>query len=145
MNFQPVVADMLSTLEELQIAAAGTLDVGILLDRGTRLAQAVLDLHQRCAGVDGSTDETAIQTLNRQIKGLSRLLIPLIYTQAGRFDHDPAWTLPPLPTLQDARTLSHLSPDSDEYHFLHTQLMRNRNGVALILREALELLGPSSR
>lgn len=145
MDFQPAVAEFLATLEALQTAAADTLDLSLPLDRTTRLAHAVFALAQTCGKVDDTTDDAIIGSLNRQIKSLSRLLIPLIYTQAGRFDHDPAWTIPTLPTLQDARTLPDLSPDSDEFHFLHTQLVRNRNYVAFVLREALELLDQSTR
>ncbi len=72
---------------------------------------------------------------------LSRRLIPVTYTLAGRFDHDPAWGLPHLPGLADAaQRWRSLDPGSDDYHFLRTRLVRNRNQVDFALREALETL-----
>ena len=71
---------------------------------------------------------------------LSRALIPVAYTLAGRFDHDPAWGLPHLPGLAGAPVLASLDPSSDDYHFLRTRLVRNRNQVDFALREALEAL-----
>ena len=42
-------------------------------------------------------------------------------------------------SLRDAPRLAQLNPDSDEYHFLKTQLVRNRNAVSFALRQALEV------
>lgn len=140
MNFQPVVADILNTLVDLQSAAGGTLDLSSLIDRTQHLAEAVDSFGKRCRTAKDNGDAAA---LNQQIKGFSRLLIPLTYTRSGPFDHDPAWTIPHLPMLQDARQLAQMDPESDEFHFLHTQLLRNRNQVAFVLREAIQLLSGS--
>ena len=78
--------------------------------------------------------------LNTQMMALSRILIPLTYTAAGRFDHDPAWGLPHLPTLHEARQLPLLDSGSDGYYFLQTQLVRSRNRINMALRDALHLL-----
>ena len=69
---------------------------------------------------------------------LSRILIPITYTAAGHFDHDPAWGLPHLPGLAGVRRLADLESGSDAYHFLRTRLIRNRNQVDFALRRALE-------
>ena len=43
--------------------------------------------------------------------------------------------------LQSVNQLAQLDPDSDEYHFLHTRLVRNRNAVNWALRQAVEIVG----
>jgi N-acetylated-alpha-linked acidic dipeptidase len=78
--------------------------------------------------------------LNRLCMTLSRCLIPVTYTLAGRFDHDPAWGLPHLPGLAGAPALASLDPAGDDYQFLRTRLVRNRNQVEFALREALDAL-----
>jgi len=71
---------------------------------------------------------------------LSRILIPITYTEAGRFDHDPAWPIPFMPGLQDVKQLAQLNPESDEYQFLKTELTRKRNALMFALREALAVM-----
>jgi hypothetical protein len=97
-------------------------------------------LATRCREAKQADDIAQIESINTQLKALSRILIPLIYTTAGRFDHDPAWSLPPLPGLAATPKLAQLDSASDEYHFLRTALTRNRNAVNWALREALALL-----
>ena len=95
---------------------------------------------RRVEAQEREQDEKTTRELNQQIKVLSRLLIPITYTAAGRFDHDPAWGFPHLPTLSDAQQLARLDPASDDYHFSRTQLARNRNKVNFVLREAISVL-----
>jgi hypothetical protein len=137
MDFRPVVADIRETLAQLQEAAGDHLDLSPARERADRLASLVEDLAWRCAQVAGE-DGAAVQALNRRLKALSRVLIPITYTVAGRFDHDPAWGMPHLPALADARRLARLDPDSDEYYFVRTQLARNLNAVNFALREAIQ-------
>jgi len=138
MDFRPVVADIRSTLDELQAAAGEHLDLSTAQARAAELAQRVDDLAQQCAAVSPE-DLDSVGALNEQMKALSRALIPITYTAAGRFDHDPAWPLPHLPSLSQMPELSTLDPHSDAYHFLRTQLVRNRNAVNFGLRRALAL------
>ncbi len=139
MDFRPVIASLRTTLAELDTAAAGHVDLGGLLERADALAAAVERLHARCQAVDPE-ELAAVDALNRRMMALSRRLIPLLYTAAGPFDHDPAWHLHPLPLLQDVGRLAALDPDSDEFHFLRTRLVRNRNLAGFALRQALEVL-----
>ena len=81
-----------------------------------------------------------VLALNAKLKSLSRLLIPLTYTEAGQFDHDPAWNLPHIPTLAKAPDLASIAADTAEYQYLKTSLVRGCNRVNFILRQALELL-----
>ena len=139
MDFRPVVESLRTTLAGLDRAAAGHVDLSGLIERADALADAVARLRTQCDAVD--PDDLAVAgALNRQMMGLSRSLIPILYTAAGPFDHDPAWGLPQLPLLQDLGRLAALDPLSDEYHFLRTRLVRNRNQVAFALRQALEVL-----
>jgi hypothetical protein len=137
LDFRPVVSDIQDTLQQLQQVAGNHLDLNLTRQRAGQLADRVENLARRCA--EAQAEET-VRSLNRQMKTLSRLLIPITYTSAGRFDHDPAWGLPHLPTLGEAQKLAPLEPGSSQYHYLHTQLIRNRNKINFILREAVELL-----
>jgi hypothetical protein len=135
MDFGPVVADIEQTLQALQQAVGDHLDLSQLQSRAADLAQRVATLADNSV-----TTGDAIAQRNSQIKGLSRALIPITYTAAGHFDHDPAWPMPHIPLLSDGPKLAQMEPDSDEYQFLKTQLVRNRNAVSFALRQALEIL-----
>ncbi len=138
MNFRPVVDDIRVELEDLQQAAGDHVDLGALQDRVAALREQVEELARRSQ--DAHTPDE-IAAANRQMKTLSRVLIPATYTLAGRFDQDPAWRLALLPSLQPARRLKALDPHSDEYHFLNTRLVRSINAFSFALRQALEALG----
>jgi hypothetical protein len=138
MDFRPTVDDIRDELVALQEAGAGHLDLSGVLEQSQELARAVAGLWE--AGQRTRAPDE-IESLNRRIKLLSRLLIPITRTLAGRFDHDPARSIPFLPGLADARRLPQMNAESDEYQFLLTQLVRNRNALAFALRQALDALG----
>jgi hypothetical protein len=52
---------------------------------------------------------------------------------------DPALQMPVLPGLAPAQKLPAMDPSSDDYHFLRTQLVRQRNRVYDALRQAAEV------
>lgn len=142
MDFRPVTADTQAALDELQQAAGAHLDLTTVQARLAQLSERVADLSRRCAAANApavslSNAPDEVARLNRQMKALSRALIPITYTAAGPFDHDPAWAMPYLPGLQDARRLAQMDPQSSDYLFLKTQLVRNRNAVLFALRQAL--------
>jgi hypothetical protein len=145
MDFRPVVADIQLTLGELSQAAGKHLDLSVAIGRADALAEAVEALADQCAAAAaeqaddaGDGASLAVIDLNRTLMALSRILIPITYTDAGPFDHDPAWGMPHLPGFAGARRLAGLDPSSNEYHFLQTRLVRNRNEVDFALRRALE-------
>src|SRR5262249_38405542 len=57
------------------------------------------------AGRIASRQANAVQ------QGLARILVPVNFTRASRFRHDPAYTAPPLPALAVAVDYAHLPPD----------------------------------
>jgi N-acetylated-alpha-linked acidic dipeptidase len=136
MDFRLVVKEVETEIADLQRAADDHLDFGLIQRRASALSERVNDLARRAASTDSPA---AISVLNRQMKMLSRVLIPITYTSVGRFEHDPAWSIPFLPGLQAARQLGQLDPASDRYHFLQTELVRNRNAIAFALQQALDV------
>ncbi len=71
---------------------------------------------------------------------LCRLLIPVNYTRSGPFEHDLALRSDPLPGLSDAARSGTLDRSSDDFYFLRTKLVRERNRVEHALRSALRLV-----
>src|SRR5262245_22084517 len=75
---------------------------------------------------------------NATLQGLARILVPVNFTRAARFRHDPAYTAPPLPALAVAADYAHLPPE--QRGFALTQLLRGRNVVVAALKAATRLV-----
>jgi hypothetical protein len=91
---------------------------------------------------DGIKDDEPAEMLNRCIKRLGRLLIPLESTAIGTYGHDPygltAQTTM-IPCLHEVPRLDTL-PEAEERWMLETKLVRQRNRVADALGDARSLI-----
>jgi hypothetical protein len=93
----------------------------------------------------GRLQRSGVSTAQRNgvIKQLSRLLVPINYTREPRFRHDPAYTVPPLPTLAVAAEL--LAMPQDLRRFGEVELMRGQNRYVAALRAASALVEGTMR
>jgi len=73
---------------------------------------------------------------NTAIRSLARILVPINFTRGGRFRHDPAVPIPPLPDLAPAVDLERHAPGSHEARVIQTSLLRGQNRVVAALRQA---------
>ena len=91
------------------------------------------------AGGPGPTPDPKAEAVNRILRELSRILVPLLHAGGDRFHHDPALPREPVPRLADAARLPEIE-DSDpgRARFLRTRLRREANHVANRLHEAAE-------
>lgn len=83
--------------------------------------------------------EAEIAARNAVVQELSRVLVPINYTREPRFRHDPAYTVPPLPTLAVAAEL----PEFAEGHMrkmAQTELMRGQNRFVAAIDQARRLV-----
>jgi N-acetylated-alpha-linked acidic dipeptidase len=84
------------------------------------------------ARVEGKTIEPKIA--NTVIQDLARILVPINFTRVNRFRHDPALTIPPLPSIAAAADLD--GHDEATLGFARTQLVRGQNRLVSALRQA---------
>jgi N-acetylated-alpha-linked acidic dipeptidase len=139
----------LCTVDRLPVEpAAAAEEMAMTLARYHTDARGALDL----SGTEALAREaaTAIAALSRTQHdpavanaltiGLCRLLIPVNYTISGPFEHDLALGTHPIPGLHPAGRLGGLDRSSDEFYFLRTKLLRERNRVEQALRSALRLV-----
>jgi hypothetical protein len=75
---------------------------------------------------------------NAALQGLSRIRVPINYTREPRFRHDPAFTVPPLPTLAVAPELPGMSVELRR--FGEVELMRGQNRYVAAIRAATRLV-----
>jgi hypothetical protein len=100
------------------------------------LTECVTEAERLHAEVARFTKEAPTAVVNRALMRLGRILIPVLYTQTGRFDHDPATSIPHLPPLVDAAHLADIDPASEEATALRIAAVRGRNRLQQALGEA---------
>jgi hypothetical protein len=93
--------EFLATIARYEAASQGLADLS-----GSRAATESL----KSALTALLRSEEPVEIKNRALHALSRILVPINYTREIRFRHDPAYTVPPLPTLAVAAELPDL-PD----------------------------------
>ncbi len=80
-----------------------------------------------------------VEKRNEALQELARVLVPVNYTREARFRHDPAYTVPPLPTLAVAAEL----PEFAEGHMrkmAQTELLRGQNRYLAAIDQACRIV-----
>jgi len=130
LDYLAVVEELKGILRDLQGKAAGHFDLSPVAEKLGDLESAVKKLQHAIGrlateGVRGG----AAWTLNRCLMDLGRALIPVNYARSGQFDQDLAVPTQPVPGLQAVAKLASMDTAGDDYHFLRTRLVRERNRI----------------
>ncbi|MGE0315243.1 MAG: M28 family peptidase [Lautropia sp.] len=107
-----------------------------------RFDRAAIELRARFD--QGAGNEAEADAVNRCMKRLSRLLVPLQSTAKGTYGHDPYGYTPQttmIPRLYDIPKLDRLAADDPQRWMLETGLRRERNLVADALDDACTMIG----
>lgn len=145
-SYVPVAEQVLERLRELQ-AAGSSVGLDGALARADDFAAAAARLDDQTAAwrkrfVDRQGDEDAACRLNRSMKRLSRILVPLQSTAKGTYGHDPYGFTPQttmIPCLYDVPKLEGMA-DGEERWMLETKLVRERNRVVDGLADAVSVI-----
>ncbi|MDR7555438.1 MAG: M28 family peptidase [Armatimonadota bacterium] len=141
LDFTALAAELEGTLQAYQDATGGAFDLSAPLAEARALRAELERWYlDRAHLVGRAPADPEVRRANATLRRLARILVPINYTRAGRFRHDPAVDVPPLPDLAPARTWASLAPDSDQYFLTVTALVRGRNRVTAALRAARELV-----
>lgn len=85
--------------------------------------------------------QNKFKEINICLMELSRILIPVLYSKAGKYGQDPMGTkFRPLPTLHLLERLISMDSESEEYKALYTSLLRERNRISDTLNSANHIL-----
>ncbi len=111
-------------------------------------AEAFLEVAEKLEAAKGRATGPSVERLNETLVRISRILVPVVYSQGGRFHHDPAEASPvmratgqfTLPGLSKAEALPGLAGKA-EFGFLRAQVTRERNRLVTALRHATRLAG----
>jgi hypothetical protein len=124
----------LTDLQGVRKGAAGALDVRPAIAEAGRLVRATQALARRARALAGSSDRRAIRRMNSALMAIGRALIPIDYTERGRFDHDLAVTHPEPPHLAALKALG--SAKGDQAKHLAVRAVRDLNAIRHALATA---------
>lgn len=137
LDFRATAREFVQTLKRYQEAAGTHFDLGPALEEAGGLEDDLARFYDDVQTLDARTPtDPEVQRVNKVQHRLARLLVPMNYTRAGRFRHDPAIDVPPLPDLEPATKLAQHAPGSDAYRTTVIHLTRGRNRVVGGLRDA---------
>jgi len=139
-DYGAAMAEIAAAVGRYQEAAGGDVDLGPIVEdlRGLRADWGRWRNDAEQAVTAAPADAGLRRRLNATIRRLARVLVPLNYARGERFDHDPAVKLPAVPRLEAASLIS--SAPAAMKPFVRTALVRERNKVRAMLREARRLL-----
>src|SRR5690606_15889837 len=136
-DFVPVANDFINHLRDFQDVGGAHLDLTPAQQQADLFREAALRLREKAARVAAEGSDP--MHLTAGMRALSRILNPALFTFAGAYEFDPALQLPVLPGLAPVQELATLDPESDDYRFLRTQLLRQRNRIEDALMQATAL------
>jgi len=141
LDFRATAAEFGRTLARYQEAAGSHFDFSPARSELEALADHLARFYDTIAALAGRpVTDAQVQRANEVLRRLARVLVPVNYTRAGRFRHDPAVNIPALPDLEPALRLAAATPGSDAYRITRTHLVRGQNRVVAALREARRIL-----
>ena len=132
-DWRATADEFLETIRRYQAAAGDRFDLSPARQATERLRRS-LDRFYGSAG----KGELDLGRANEVQMRLARILVPINFTREARFRHDPAYSCPPLPTLQTAAELADHAEDT--LGFAKTQLMRGQNRYLAAIDEAAALV-----
>jgi hypothetical protein len=145
-TYTPVAEQILKRLKELEPAGA-SVGFAALVARAQQFAEAAqkldaatADAAAQFAAGKGSDDHARV--LNRAMKRLSRLVVPLMSSAIGKYGHDPYGYTPQttmIPGLYDVARLPKLEAGETRW-MLETKAVRDRNKVADTLVDAIGII-----
>ena len=145
-TYTPVAEQIVKRLQELEKAGA-SVGIGAVLARSRAFSTAAQKFDARSAAARaafeaGKGNEREALLLNRTMKRVSRLTVPLMSSAIGKYGHDPYGYTPQgtmIPALYDLVRLATLGEGEDRW-MLETRAIRDRNRVSDALSEAIAII-----
>ncbi len=136
-DFRRVADEFSRTLDAYQAKAGAAADFGPARAALVALRADLDEFYRQAEELQGRPlRDPDVVRANAAIRALARALVPINFTRDGRFRHDPAVPIPPLPDLAPAAELGRFAAGSHEARVIQTSLLRGQNRVVAALRQA---------
>ena len=141
-----VLLDYEASRERYQNQAGGAFDFSGARSALERLNGDLDAFYRQAEELAGRavSDQDALRAC-AAIRRLARILVPLNFTRDGRFRHDPAVPIPPLPDLAPATDLGRHPAGSHEARVVQSSLLRGVNRFIAGVEQARAVLPGGGR
>jgi N-acetylated-alpha-linked acidic dipeptidase len=140
-NFVKTADEFAITIQSYQEQAGSHFDFIPALDEVAALRKDLVSFYDRIEDFNGlNINDPQVEKANNVIMKLARILVTINFTRKGKFRHDPALNVAPLPDIAPAASFNQVKEGSHEYKVLKTHLTRGQNRVVWALQQARELL-----
>ncbi|MGH2404057.1 MAG: M28 family peptidase, partial [bacterium] len=112
LDYAATAREWMQRLAGYRRALGRRVDLRPTIAAAARLTSAAMALERQARALRRTADRRAVRALNEALIAVGRALIPVDYTQAGRFHPDPAVTPPDPPHLAALRALATASGDA---------------------------------
>ncbi len=139
-DFRRTAAEFRQTLAGYQAAAGERFDFAPSVAALDAL-DAALGRFYAAAPTDGAAGDPAARRFNAAQRRLARILVPVNFSRAEAFRHDPALNVPPLPDLAPAGSYAAAGDDPALLGVLLAHLTRGQNRLVwalMLARETVE-------
>jgi N-acetylated-alpha-linked acidic dipeptidase len=136
-DFTRTTAEFRATLQRYQLAAGSHFSFGKATQALDDL-DAALAAFYAAAPVDAAPESDEARRFNFAQRRLARLLVPVNYSRAEAFYHDPALGVPELPDLAPALSYGAAGDDVAKLGVLRAHLTRGQNRLVWALIQATE-------
>jgi len=127
-DWRATAREFLDTIAQYQAAAGGRFDLSPSAAAAQQMLGTLEAFYTAVKAGDVPEDKA-----NTVIQDLARILVPINFCRGPRFRHDPAATIPPLPTIFEA---TELDQHVETLGFAQNQLVRGQNRLVAALRQA---------
>lgn len=138
-NWRAVTEEFRTSLETYAKATGDLFDFGPAFTAVDDLDRVLVTLY-----ASEPSTEAAVAAFNRAQLMLSRILVPVNYSRALPFHHDPAVEVPALPDLEPALTAPRIAGDTHQEGILKAHLLRGRNRLVWALSQAVDTVAQAS-
>jgi hypothetical protein len=140
LDVRAAAEDLLGHLREWQRRADERFDLASVVARAEEVADLADRLQERLDAGAETMETDLARRINELLDGAVSVMVRLNYTRSDPFDHDPALSQAPVPSLAPVDRLLAADPGSDEENEIITLLVRRRNRVLHELAEARRAL-----
>jgi hypothetical protein len=155
LDFRATAAQLNYVLGEYEEKLGSSFDLSRSRAAVAELARAVDRLYRQevVAAQSAAAPDARVTSVNAKLRRLGRVLVNLLYSQAGRYRQDPALPVPPLPELDAAAKAVAAVAGADvaagaaggvDPGFVATEVLRAQNRIVGAVDEAIDVIGCGS-
>lgn len=138
-DWRRTTAEFAGTLERYASATGSSFDFAPSRAALAELDAALTRFYAQ-APTSANAGAAASRRFNAAQRRLARILVPINYTRAGQFRHDPALNVPPLPDLAPALGMPAAAGDTGRRNILKAHLTRGQSRLIWALQQAREVV-----